>query len=58
MRAYYLGKETGRNFGECLATVFADRIMDLVTILVAGLITTIIFSAFSGRAATTRARTV
>jgi len=46
LRAYYLSRDTGHNFGTCLATVFADRVMDLVTILVGGLITTIIFSIY------------
>jgi uncharacterized protein (TIRG00374 family) len=46
VRAVYLSRDTGRNFGECFLTVFIDRLLDLVTILVAGVITTLIFSYY------------
>lgn len=44
VRAFYLSRETGRRFGESFLTVFVDRLMDLVTMLVLGLVTLLIFS--------------
>ncbi|UCH85425.1 MAG: flippase-like domain-containing protein, partial [Candidatus Latescibacterota bacterium] len=46
MRAFYLARDTGRSFGECFVTVFIDRLMDLATVLVAGVITLLIFSYY------------
>ncbi|MEJ2721549.1 MAG: lysylphosphatidylglycerol synthase transmembrane domain-containing protein [bacterium] len=46
LRAFYLSRETGRNFGESFVTVFVDRLMDLGTVLIAGVITLLIFSYY------------
>ena len=44
VRALYVSRETGRGLGSSFLTVFVDRLMDLVTVLVFGLITIVIFS--------------
>lgn len=44
IRALYVSQETGKNFGECFLTVFIDRLMDLVTVVIFGMITIVIFS--------------
>ncbi len=44
VRALYLSRETGRGFGECFLTVFVDRLMDLVAMLVLGLAALLVFS--------------
>jgi uncharacterized protein (TIRG00374 family) len=46
MRAYYLSKDTERNLGECFLTVFIDRLLDLMTVLIAGAITVLLFSYY------------
>jgi len=46
VRAYYLHKDTGRPFGEAFLTVFIDRLMDVVTMLLLGVITMFIFSFY------------
>jgi len=45
VRALYVSRETGRGFGESFLTVFMDRLMDLVTVLVFGVVTIFIFSS-------------
>ena len=45
VRALYVSRETGRGFGESFLTVFMDRLMDLVTVLVFGVATIFIFSS-------------
>ncbi len=45
-RAFYLSRETGKNFGECFVTVFMDRLMDLATVVTAGVVTLLIFSYY------------
>ena len=44
VRALYVSRETGRGLGESFLTVFMDRLMDLVLVLVFGLATILIFS--------------
>jgi uncharacterized protein (TIRG00374 family) len=44
VRALYVSRETGRRVGESFLTVFVDRLMDLVTVLVFGILTILIFS--------------
>jgi len=44
IRALYVSRETGKNFGECFLTVFIDRLMDLVTVVIFGMVTIVIFS--------------
>jgi uncharacterized protein (TIRG00374 family) len=44
IRALYVSQETGKNFGECFLTVFIDRLMDLVTVVIFGMVTIVIFS--------------
>jgi uncharacterized protein (TIRG00374 family) len=46
LRAFYLSRETGKNFGECFLTVFIDRLMDLVIVLTLGLFTILIYSYY------------
>jgi uncharacterized protein (TIRG00374 family) len=46
VRAYYLSRDTGRHIGECFLTVFIDRLLDLVTVLLFGIVTLLIFSFF------------
>ncbi|UCG53667.1 MAG: flippase-like domain-containing protein [Candidatus Latescibacterota bacterium] len=46
IRAFYVSRETGRTFGECFVTIFIDRLMDLITIVVAGVVTLLIFSYY------------
>lgn len=45
VRALYVSRETGKGFGESFLTVFMDRLMDLVTVLVFGVATIFIFSS-------------
>jgi hypothetical protein len=45
VRALYVARETGRGFGESFLTVFMDRLMDLVVVLVFGVVTVFIFSS-------------
>jgi hypothetical protein len=44
VRAFYVSQETGRNVGECFLTVFIDRLMDLVTVVLFGIVTILLFS--------------
>ncbi len=44
VRALYVSQETGRNVGECFLTVFIDRLMDLVTVVLFGIVTILLFS--------------
>ncbi len=44
VRALYVSRETGRGVGSAFLTVFIDRLMDLVTVLVFGVVTIVIFS--------------
>lgn len=44
VRAFYVSRETGRGVGSAFLTVFVDRLMDLVTILVFGVVTVLVFS--------------
>jgi len=44
VRALYVSRETGRGLGESFLTVFMDRLMDLVVVLVFGVATILIFS--------------
>jgi uncharacterized protein (TIRG00374 family) len=46
IRAYYVTRETGRNFGETFLTVFIDRLMDLVVVMLIGIVTTFLFSFY------------
>lgn len=46
VRALYVNNETRATFGEAILTVFIDRLWDLVTILVAGMVTVILFSHY------------
>ena len=46
VRAYYLSRDSGRRFGECFLTVFVDRLMDVVTMLVTGVVTMMLFSFY------------
>jgi uncharacterized protein (TIRG00374 family) len=46
LRAFYVSDETGKNFGESFLTVFIDRLLDLVVVLLMGVVTTIIFSYY------------
>ena len=45
VRSLYVARETGRGFGESFLTVFMDRLMDLVAVLVFGVVTIFIFSS-------------
>ena len=44
LRAVYLRNETGRPLGECFLTVFVDRMWDLGFVLVAGIVSALVFS--------------
>jgi hypothetical protein len=44
VRALYVSRETGRGLGESFLTVFMDRLMDLVVVLVFGVATILVFS--------------
>ncbi|MFQ5512156.1 MAG: lysylphosphatidylglycerol synthase transmembrane domain-containing protein [Candidatus Krumholzibacteriia bacterium] len=44
LRAYYLSRDTGRNFGESFLTIFVDRLMDMVIVLISGVVTLLVFS--------------
>ncbi len=44
VRAVYVERETDASFGEAFLTVFIDRLWDLMTVLVAGMITVFVFS--------------
>ena len=44
VRALYVSRETGKGIGESFLTVFMDRLMDLVVVLVFGVATILIFS--------------
>lgn len=44
VRAFYLSRDTGSSLGVSLLTVFMDRLMDLVIVLVFGLVTIVVFS--------------
>jgi len=46
VRALYVKDETDATFGEAILTVFIDRLWDLVTILVAGMVTVLLFSHY------------
>jgi uncharacterized protein (TIRG00374 family) len=43
VRALYLQNDTGRTFGETFLTVFIDRLMDLVLVLVLGVVSVLLF---------------
>ena len=45
VRALYVSRETAKGFGESFLTVFMDRLMDLVTVLVFGVATIVVFSS-------------
>ena len=45
VRAVYLRNETGRPIGEAFLTVFIDRLWDLGFVLVAGIVSALVFSA-------------
>ena len=44
VRAVYLSRDTQRPFAESFLTVFVDRLLDLMTVLVLGMITILVFS--------------
>jgi uncharacterized protein (TIRG00374 family) len=44
VRALYVSRETGKGLGESFLTVFMDRLMDLVVVLVFGVATILVFS--------------
>lgn len=44
VRAFYISRETGKGIGGAFLTVFVDRFLDLVTVLVFGVVTVLIFS--------------
>lgn len=44
LRAVYLRNDTGRPLGECFLTVFVDRLWDLGFVLVAGVVSALLFS--------------
>jgi len=44
VRALYVSRETGRGLGESFLTVFMDRLLDLVTVLIFGVVTILVFS--------------
>jgi uncharacterized protein (TIRG00374 family) len=44
LRAVYLRNDTGRSMGECLATVFIDRLWDLGFVLLSGVASALLFS--------------
>jgi uncharacterized protein (TIRG00374 family) len=46
IRVLYVSKDTEKNFGECFLTVFIDRLMDLVTVVLFGMVTTVLFSYY------------
>ncbi len=46
IRAVYTNQETGRNFGECFLTVFIDRLMDLVTVVLYLIVAIVLFSVY------------
>lgn len=46
LRALYVTEDTGKNFGETFLTVFIDRLLDLVVVLLIGVVTTLIFSYY------------
>jgi hypothetical protein len=46
VRALYVKDETNASFGEAILTVFIDRLWDLMTVLVAGMITVLVFSHY------------
>jgi len=45
-RAYYLSRDTGYNFAECLLTVVIDRLLDVFVMLALGVIAVPIFSYY------------
>jgi uncharacterized protein (TIRG00374 family) len=46
IRVLYLSRDTGRNFGECLLTVFMDRLLDMILVVGFGVLTVLLFSYF------------
>lgn len=44
IRSFYVSRDTSRNLGEGFLTVFVDRLMDLVVILVFSMISVVVFS--------------
>ncbi len=46
IRAFYTSQETGKDFGESFLTVFVDRLMDLIVVVVYGMITIVLFSYY------------
>jgi len=44
IRAYYMYRDTGENFGECFVTVVVDRLMDLIVVMILGLLSVFVFS--------------
>jgi hypothetical protein len=46
LRAFYVSNETGRNFGECFLSVFMDRLLDLIVVVLFGVVTIIVFSHY------------
>ena len=45
-RAFYLSRDTGRNFAECFLTVVIDRLLDVLTMLALGVVALLIFSYY------------
>jgi uncharacterized protein (TIRG00374 family) len=46
VRALYVRSETEASFGEAFLSVFMDRLWDLITVLVAGIVTALLFSHY------------
>jgi uncharacterized protein (TIRG00374 family) len=46
IRVFYVSKETGKNYGESFLTVFIDRLMDVITVVLFGMVTIILFSYY------------
>jgi len=46
IRALYVKDETSATFAEAILTVFIDRLWDLVTVVVAGMVTVLLFSRY------------
>ena len=46
LRAYYLSRDTGCNFGQSFLTIFVDRLIDVVIVLISGAVTLVLFSAY------------
>ncbi|MEE9270859.1 MAG: lysylphosphatidylglycerol synthase transmembrane domain-containing protein [Candidatus Krumholzibacteria bacterium] len=44
LRAYYLSRDADRTLGESFLTVFVDRLMDVVIVLLSGVVTLLLFS--------------